>query len=93
MPNTRLEEQLRTRARERILAGQLTCGDPIHVWGGYGSDLTCSLCDQIIGRTDVEYEVEHQIGQAVHHYRFHFLCHAAWQLECAREASSKSITP
>lgn len=84
MPYHRIEKVLRKRARELIGAGHLPCGRPMHVWGGYGSELTCSLCEELIPREEVEYELEFRTADGAQFYRFHFLCHTAWSLECAR---------
>jgi hypothetical protein len=53
-------------------------------WGGPGSQDPCSLCDQPISPKEVEFEVEVKSDGKKATYYFHFLCHAAWQLECAR---------
>ena len=89
MPYNRIEEELRGRARELINAGHLPCSRPIHMWGGSGSDLTCSLCEKRIPRNEVEYELEYRTVGGAHLYRFHFFCHTAWQLECARVETMK----
>ncbi len=92
MPYNRLENELRGVARELIRAGRLPCGPPAHMWGGYGCDLPCSLCEQVILRSDVEYEIEQRTADGLKQYRFHFLCHAAWQLECIREQTLRAET-
>jgi hypothetical protein len=84
MPLTAIENELRRLARERIREDRLPRVVPSRAWGGQGSETPCSLCDKVIGKSDVEYEVESVIGGTPLIYRFHFLCHAAWQLECAR---------
>lgn len=84
MPYHRLEIELRTRARELILGGRLPCFPPTRIWGGYGCDLACSLCETPIPRSEVEYEIEHRTADGARQYRFHYLCHVAWQIECVR---------
>jgi hypothetical protein len=84
MPLTALENELRTLARDRIRDGRLPCTAPLRMWGGQGSEAPCSLCDNRIAKQEIEYEVESFIGEGPQIHRFHFLCHAAWQLECAR---------
>jgi hypothetical protein len=82
MPLTELENQLRLRARDLIQRRQLPGNEPSGmVWGGSGSGEPCSLCGQCIMPDQVEYEVDSQ-GRT---YRLHFMCHAAWQFECARK--------
>ncbi len=94
MPLTSLENELRLRARELIHQGRLLCKHPMRMWGGNGTgQQACSLCERIITRDEVEYEIEHEAGDRVHLSRFHFLCHAAWQLECAREQTIRKNHP
>lgn len=81
MPLTEREHQLRERARTLIAEGRLPAVTSIRCWGGKGGRENCSLCGEPIGRTEVEFEIEDSGGEL---YQFHFLCHAAWQLECAR---------
>lgn len=81
---TRLESELRERARELIREGRLPDRAPARVWGGPGSGVTCALCAQAIPATEMEYEADAAIGQSVRTLHFHFVCHAAWQLECLR---------
>ncbi len=81
MPLTQVEIELRLRARSLIGLGQLPCA-PKQTYGGYGTVHKCALCEQPVESTDVEYEVVDADSRV---YRFHLLCHAAWQLECARK--------
>jgi len=83
MPLTAKENELRQRARALIQDGVLPRRLPEKTWGGYGTGGLCALCAQSIQQTDVEYEVQDPQGPCT--YRFHFMCHAAWQLECARQ--------
>jgi hypothetical protein len=85
MPLTQIETDLRLRARELIQAGTLPAAVPHRTWGG-GSGEPCSLCGKHIHPNDVEYELE--ISDSTHPvaiYHFHFMCHAAWQFESARQ--------
>jgi hypothetical protein len=85
MPHELLQNELRLRARELISHGRLPRHHPSRIWGGSGTgDQICSLCSRPIARDEVEYELEYNAEAAVRMARFHFLCHAAWQLECAR---------
>jgi hypothetical protein len=81
---TRLESDLRERARELIREGRLPDRAPARVWGGPGSGIACSLCEQAIPANEMEYEADAAVAGAVHTLHFHFVCHAAWQLECLR---------
>lgn len=93
VPYNHLQNELRGRARELIRRGLLPRERPLHMWGGYGCDLACALCEQIILQNEVEYELEYRTPAGARHYRFHFLCHAAWQLECAHEETLNKASP
>jgi hypothetical protein len=94
MPYNYLENELRGMARELITNGRLPCQQPMRIWGGHGTgEQICSVCDRIISSDEVEYEIEHDSGGTKYLSRFHFLCHAAWQVECAREATIKKSAP
>jgi hypothetical protein len=82
MPLTEKEAQLRQLARELIRQGRLPSQISPQIWGGYGSGRDCSLCGLAIPPREVEYETES--ANDGNSYRFHLLCHATWQLECAR---------
>lgn len=81
---TRLESELRERARELIHEGRLPDRAPARVWGGPGTGVQCALCEEAIPSTEMEYEADATVGSAVRTLHFHFVCHAAWQLECLR---------
>jgi hypothetical protein len=83
MPSTSLEDQLRLRARELISDGRLRCIPHYRTWGGRGNNEPCALCDVVIKGDEVEYEIESIGADSARLYRFHFLCHDAWQQECA----------
>jgi hypothetical protein len=80
MPLTKLENELRARARVLIEQGRLPRTEPARTWGGYGINQPCAVCAQPISSTEVEYEVR----EGNTDYRLHFICHAAWQFELAR---------
>jgi hypothetical protein len=82
MPIIRPEDEMRSRARELIKAGRLRCGEHYRTWGGRGSNEPCALCDVVIRPDEVEYEIEFTDPDGARVYRFHFLCHDAWQHEC-----------
>lgn len=84
MPLTKLEQELRPVARERIATGQLPCAAASRMWGGYGTGQLCSLCGEPIQPEEIEYEIEHDDAAAVRALRFHVVCQSVWQLECAR---------
>lgn len=80
----RLESELRELARVMVHEFGLPAVAPSRMWGGHGNGLPCALCAEVIPEHEVEYEVEALLAGQVQTFRFHFLCHAAWQLECAR---------
>ncbi|MBV8853946.1 MAG: hypothetical protein JOZ93_09050 [Sinobacteraceae bacterium] len=88
MPVTALELQLRQIARDRIAKGTLPCKLPQHIWATRGSEKLCALCAKPIGAHEVEYEMEYLGGEFETHtvFRFHVICQASWQLECAQQA-------
>jgi hypothetical protein len=80
MPLTGLEQELRPIARERIAKGQLPREmPPPRMWAGYGTGQLCSLCDKPIQRDEIDHT-----EAPVQTFRFHIVCHALWELECAR---------
>ncbi len=85
MPPSQLDDELRVRARARIRDGRLRCIPGHRTWGGRGSNQPCALCDAPIRDSEVEYEIEGVGIDSPGPYRFHFLCHDAWQFECAQE--------
>ena len=77
------EQQLRLEVRRRMAAGRLPCEAEQHLWAGSGEGQVCSLCDRVIDSQQIEYEVQFATTpQAV--YRFHRVCHQAWELECIK---------
>jgi hypothetical protein len=84
MPLTQHELELRKAALERIERGLLPRKIPKTIWAGGGSGRPCSLCDQAIRRTEMEYELPEPDGAAGERtVRLHLRCHAVWQLELA----------
>lgn len=80
---SRFEKELRPIARERITHGRLPLRASSRFWGGFGTGVTCALCDEPIQPEEIEYEVR-SIDAAAQTLRFHRVCHCAWQLECRR---------
>ena len=84
MPLTELEKNLRLRARNLVAEHRLPGTMNVRTFGGYGSRSQCSLCGLPIRSEEVEYEVEEEGPAGKRTYILHFMCHAAWQFECAR---------
>jgi hypothetical protein len=91
------EELLRARARERIAQNLLPHSKPLRVWGGYGSGLVCSLCDEPIHPNEPEMELEYEASG--HHpvVRFHLRCQVLWdaarQVKMSQWISTREAMP
>jgi hypothetical protein len=77
------ESELRFEARNRMASGRLPREPEQSLWAGTGDGQPCSLCDRLIDAQQVEYEVEF-VGDPRRLYRFHRVCHQAWELECIK---------
>jgi hypothetical protein len=86
MPLTQHELQLRTLAVDRIGKGLLPARLPKTIWAGPGSGEPCSLCDRVIDKAELEYELDNPAATANSVVRLHLRCHAVLQLELARLA-------
>ena len=75
------EHALRLEVRRRIAAGRLPCEPQEYLWAGAGDGQLCSLCDRVIDAQQIEYELQFGTHPQVI-YRFHRICHQAWELEC-----------
>lgn len=74
------EGQLRWMARSRIADGRLPGLFPHLISPRHGSDTMCQLCDQLIDRYRVEYQItDPRDGYGL---AFHLMCYKLWQLEC-----------
>jgi hypothetical protein len=72
------EEALQARARARIAQGSLPREKPTRMWGGHGTGLPCSLCDQPISNSEPEMELEYEPSAPVPTVRFHLRCQSIW---------------
>jgi len=77
------EHELRLEVRRRIAAGRLPCEPQAYLWAGTGDGQLCSLCDRVIDSQQIEYELQFST-HAETVYRFHRICHQAWELECLK---------
>jgi hypothetical protein len=88
MPLTDRELELKKLAVERIQCGLLPAEVPKQIWAGNGRGEPCSLCDQSIAGSEMEYELAAAALDGTNlTVRFHIRCHALWQLELARRTS------
>ncbi len=89
MPLTQHELELKKTALERIRQKLLPDSVPKSIWAGQGTGQTCSLCDQTVAQTEMEYELSVPRDDGTQGtIRFHLRCHALWQLEVARLAEN-----
>jgi hypothetical protein len=70
--------------RRKLDDGRLPLDGPVRTWAGYGRGSPCSVCEELIGPAQVEYEVESGSQGLAH--RFHVSCHALWEAERERRA-------
>jgi hypothetical protein len=77
------ESELRQEARRRVAGGRLPCEPQRYLWAGTGDGQLCSLCDRPIHQQQIEYELQFSTSPQIV-YRFHRVCHQAWELECIR---------
>lgn len=80
------EEALRARARQRIEQSLLPREKPARMWGGRGTGLACSLCDDPILESEPEMELEYPAP--VPTVRFHLHCQTIWDV--ARQVPNPS---
>jgi len=92
MPLSQLENELRLLARSHIQDGTLPDVLPSRTWGGNGNGDPCAVCGKFIPDTEMEYEIEGGQDGNRRTYHLHFLCHAGWQLECARAQRLKQTS-
>lgn len=74
------ETALRVLAKRKIETGALPRAAPRSAFGGKGSGLPCSLCEQPIAASD--YELEYALGGG-EIPRFHLRCQVIWQFVLA----------
>jgi hypothetical protein len=82
------EEVLQARARQRIAQELLPREKPTRMWGGRGSGMACSLCDNPISETEPEMELEYDATARMPTVRFHLRCQSIW--DAARQVPDAS---
>jgi hypothetical protein len=85
-------ETLRARARKRIEHQLLPCTKPARTWGGHGTGLNCSLCDEPILASQPEMELEYEAAAPAQVVRFHLQCLSAWEDERQGPGASSWIS-
>jgi hypothetical protein len=84
------EAEIRALVRNGIEHGHLPIMRVAELDGGFGQGDGCSVCEQKILKSQVEYEIR---GPRNRLLRFHIKCFAVWQLECARHMEAKGGAP
>jgi hypothetical protein len=83
-----LFDVLHERAREGLRTDKLPRAKPTVLYGGYGSQYMCALCEAPIVTSQVEYELlfreGYETGRAQVTIHFHLPCHAIYEYERAR---------
>jgi hypothetical protein len=64
------------RIMDKLSQGTLPAADPLKLWTGYGTGLTCDACDEVISASAQEREVEMPNGRTL---RLHAPCHELWR--------------
>jgi hypothetical protein len=80
------EVEARQLARDALQGGKLPRRPPDRIWGGYGIDLPCAVCQRSVARAEVEYEIQFGNGDdgtepSLDRYHLHLRCFAAWEME------------
>jgi hypothetical protein len=65
------------RITDTLWSGMLPTDEPVKMWGGLGSGVTCDGCDAPILPSESEHEVEMPDGRTL---RFHVACRGLWQV-------------
>jgi hypothetical protein len=75
----------------RLSVANLRDAVALRMWGGNGCGAPCDFCRVVVSHTDIEYEVEAQLGTEKLMLHFHPRCHDEWsagRLPPAAPASS-----
>lgn len=73
------ETILRERARLAMRTGKMPRTQPERTWGGPGAGERCAVCNESIGRTESEFEL--QFAGVEKNPHIHVRCFAAWEFE------------
>jgi CheY-like chemotaxis protein len=74
-------ESLADAVRDKLSVNALPCEEPVKTRQGYGSGQTCSACDAIIRRAQIEYEIQMPDKRV---FPMHMGCHGLWLAERIR---------
>jgi len=67
--------------RDKLDAGTLPHDAPVKLWAGQGKDQLCTVCEQGILTSQVEYEPQYDERPPI---RLHVGCHGLWKAERRR---------
>jgi len=86
------EIRLREQAREAIRRGTMPSRSPDRTYGGPGSRVRCSVCNELItpDQSEIEIEFKRHAGspsRSPDRYFLHVRCFAAWEFERTKSAS------
>lgn len=84
------EAALRALAREAIRSAKLPGRKPDRVYGGAGTRMRCSVCEDLITPDESEMEIEfnrYGTQQGIDRYFLHVWCLAAWEFERTKSSS------
>jgi hypothetical protein len=78
------EKMLREKARAVVQAGKLPSRRPDRTWGGAGVGAPCSVCELLITKDEMEFQIEFARdggNPGVDKFHVHIGCFAAWEFE------------
>lgn len=78
------EAILRDKARRVVRDHKLPARRPDRLWGGPGVGAPCSVCDLLVKRDELEFEIEFRHEGAVpgmDTFHIHIRCFTLWELE------------
>ena len=70
--------QILALAQERIRSGQLPSSLPSKVWADHGKGQRCTVCDQVIGSAERQYEFALPTPSGHSAHCVHVSCYQAW---------------
>jgi hypothetical protein len=76
-------QDLLSLAVQRVRLGTLPTDQTAKLFAGPGRNACCSLCEDVIALTDIEYEVDcANLGASAEPVYFHRVCYFAWLQAC-----------
>jgi hypothetical protein len=78
MERENLHRLIRTALTENRLPRS---GDKPRIFGGLGDGQICACCHARIEPTDIQYDIDCKLGEAVHTLSMHLECFEVWEAE------------